>query len=50
MNIIVLGVLIELPKLAAAVYHTGVHGNRFLEDIVDEGGDPDVSHGVDATF
>ena len=50
MDIVVLGDLVELAELTTAVDHAGVHGNRFFEDVVDEGGDSSVSHGVDATF
>ena len=50
MDVVLLGVLVELAELAAAVDHARVHGDCLFEDVVDEEGDPGMSHGVDAAF
>ena len=50
MDVIVLGVFVELSELTTSVDHAGVHGDRFFENIIDEVGNSGLSHGINAPF
>lgn len=50
MDVVRLRFFVEVPNLVAAVDHAGMHGNGFLEDLIDETFDSGLAHGVDASF
>lgn len=50
MHVVSLGFFVEVPELAAAVDHAGVHGDGLFEDFIDEAFDSGMAHGVDASF